>query len=108
MAFAAASGLDLNLVAGVISRSAPATSGQFDIRAPLMAQGNFESTLVTVDQMREVCAQIVAHADQIGAATPLITVVRDLYEEFAATGEGGSDPGKLVVYLQEKASAHAR
>jgi L-threonate 2-dehydrogenase len=105
MAFAAAAGLDLGLVAGVISQSPGATSGQFNIRAPLMAEGKFSSTLVTVDQMREVCAQICARADQVGAATPLVAVVRDLYEEFAARGEGDSDPGKLVLYLQEKARA---
>jgi L-threonate 2-dehydrogenase len=105
MAFAQAAGLDLNLVAAVISKSAGATSGQFNIRAPLMAAGNFDSKLVTVDQMREVCTQIVAHGELIGANTPLIAVVRDLYEEFAAHGEGGSDPGKLVLYLQDKASA---
>jgi len=107
MAFAAAAGLDLNMVAAVISKSAGATSGQFNIRAPLMAQGNFDSKMVTVDQMREVCAQIVAHAELVGAATPLTTVVRDLYTEFAEDGEGGSDPGKLVLYLQEKARAQA-
>jgi 3-hydroxyisobutyrate dehydrogenase-like beta-hydroxyacid dehydrogenase len=72
-----------------------------------MAQGNFDSKMVTVDQMREVCAQIVAHAELVGAATPLTTVVRDLYTEFAEDGEGGSDPGKLVLYLQEKARAQA-
>ena len=60
MAFASKAGLDLNLVAGVISQSPGATSGQFNIRAPMIAQGNFESRLVTVDQMREVADQIVA------------------------------------------------
>jgi 3-hydroxyisobutyrate dehydrogenase len=108
MAFAAAAGLDLNLVAGVISQSAGATSGQFNIRAPLMAAGEFSSTLVTVDQMREVCDQIVEHGSQIGAVTPLVAVVRDLYEEFAAQGEGASDPGKLMVFLGEKARAGAQ
>jgi putative dehydrogenase len=107
MALAAKSGLDLNLVAAVISKSAGATSGQFNIRAPMMAQGNFESTLVTVDMMREVCSQIVAHADKLGASTPLITVVRDLYDDFAAQGEGDSDPGKLVQFLQEQARAES-
>lgn len=105
MAFATAAGLDPKLVANVISQSAGATSGQFNIRAPMMAEGRFESTLVTVDQMREVCAQICARAEQVGAATPLVSVVRDLYEEFAATGEGESDPGKLVMYLRDKAGA---
>jgi 3-hydroxyisobutyrate dehydrogenase len=105
MAFARACGLDLGLVAQVISQSPGATSGQFSIRAPLMAEGKFASTLVTVDQMREVCAQICARAEEVGAATPLVSVVRDLYEDFAAQGEGDSDPGKLVLYLQDRAGA---
>ncbi|HWF56094.1 MAG TPA: NAD(P)-dependent oxidoreductase [Solirubrobacteraceae bacterium] len=107
MAFAAAAGLDLNLVAGVISQSPGATSGQFNIRAPMIAEGKFDSRLVTVDQMREVCEQIVAHGDQIGASTPLIGVVRDLYDEFAAQGENDSDPAKLFLYLQERARSNA-
>lgn len=107
MAFAKAVGLDLKTVAAVISQSPGATSGQFNIRAPLIAEGNFESTLVTVDMMREVCEQICARADEVGASTPLVKVVRDLYEEMAAQGEGGSDPGKLAVYLQERERAEA-
>jgi 3-hydroxyisobutyrate dehydrogenase-like beta-hydroxyacid dehydrogenase len=107
MAFAAAAGLDQKLVAGVISSSPGATSGQFNIRAPLMAEGKFESTLVTVDQMRVVCEQICARAEEVGAATPLVSVVRDLYEEFAAQGEGDSDPGKLVLYLRDRARTEA-
>jgi 3-hydroxyisobutyrate dehydrogenase-like beta-hydroxyacid dehydrogenase len=107
MAFAAAAGLDQKLVATVISQSPGATSGQFNIRAPLIADRNFDSKLVTVDQMREVCDQICARADEVGASTPLVSVVRDLYEEFAAQGEGNSDPGKLAVYLQERARTNA-
>ena len=102
MAFAAAAGLDLNLVANVISQSPGATSGQFNIRAPMIAAGNFESRLVTVDQMREVADQIVAHAHEIGASTPLIQTVQTLYDEFAAQGENDSDPAKLFLYLQER------
>jgi 3-hydroxyisobutyrate dehydrogenase len=103
MAFAAAAGLDLGLVAKVISQSPGATSGQFNIRAPMIAEGKFDSRLVTVDQMREVCEQICHHADELGASTPLIGIVRDLYDEFAATGENDSDPAKLFLYLQERA-----
>jgi putative dehydrogenase len=103
MSFAAAAGLDLKLVAGVIAQSPGATSGQFNIRAPMIADGNFDSRLVTVGQMREVCAQIVAHGAEIGASTPLIQTVHDLYDEFAAQGENDSDPAKLFLYLQERA-----
>jgi 3-hydroxyisobutyrate dehydrogenase-like beta-hydroxyacid dehydrogenase len=108
MAFAAAAGLDLGMVARVISQSPGATSGQFNIRAPMIAEGNFASTLVTVDMMREVCEQICARADEVGASTPLVQCVRDLYAEFAAQGEGDSDPGKLAVYLRERARGGVR
>jgi 3-hydroxyisobutyrate dehydrogenase len=107
MAFAAAAGLDLNLVAKVISQSPGATSGQFNIRAPMIAEGKFDSRLVTVDQTRQVCEQIVAHGEEIGASTPLISVVQDLLEEFAAQGEGDSDPAKLFLYLQERTSTRS-
>jgi 3-hydroxyisobutyrate dehydrogenase len=107
MSFAAAAGLDLGLVAKVISQSPGATSGQFNIRAPMIAEGKFDSSLVTVDQMREVCEQIVAHAQEIGASTPLISVVHDLYEEFGNQGESDSDPAKLFLYLQERARSQA-
>ena len=103
----AAADLDLNMVAAVISKSEGATSGQFNIRAPMMAEGNFDNPMVTVDMMRGVCAQIVAHAESIGASTPLVEVVRDLYAEFGEAGEGASDPGKLSVYLQERAKSAA-
>ena len=107
MAFASAAGLDLNQVAAVISQSPGATSGQFNIRAPLMAEGKFDQPMVTVDMMREVADQIHAQAEELGASTPLNDVVRDLYTEFGEQGEGASEPGKLFLYLQEKARAKA-
>lgn len=107
MAFAAAVGLDQKMVAAVISQSPGATSGQFNIRAPLIAEGKFDSVLVTVDMMREVCDQICARAEEVGASTPLVSVVKELYDEFAERGEGGSDPGKLALYLQERAQTRA-
>jgi L-threonate 2-dehydrogenase len=107
MAFASAAGLDLGLVAKVISQSPGATSGQFNIRAPMIAEGKFDSRLVTVDQTREVAQQIVAHAEEIGASTPLIKVVHDLFEEFGNSGESDSDPAKLFLYLQERARSRS-
>jgi 3-hydroxyisobutyrate dehydrogenase-like beta-hydroxyacid dehydrogenase len=107
MAFAATCGLDQKLVASVISQSPGATSGQFNIRAALIAAGKFDSPLVTVAQTLEVCEQISAQAEEVGACTPLFNVVHDLYEQFAARGEGNSDPGKLALYLQDRARANA-
>lgn len=106
MAFAGASGLDLQRVAEVVSASPGATSGQFSIRAPMMAAGQFEPAMVTVDMMRHVLDQIEAAAADVGAQTPVLSVVKELYERLAAEGEGQSDPAKLSVLLQgDRASA---
>lgn len=105
MAFAGAVGLDQNMVAKLISASPGATSGQFSIRAPLMAEGRFESTLVTVDMMRKDLELITAQARDAGASARLLEVVKELYDEMAQAGDGDSDPAKLSAVLLERALA---
>lgn len=107
MAFAGLVGLDQGLVAKLISGSAGATSGQFNIRAPLMAERRFESVLVTVDMMRKDLELITEHAAEVGASARLLEVVKDLYDEMAAQGEGDSDPAKLMALLQDGAQSSA-
>ncbi|MCW3013042.1 MAG: 2-hydroxy-3-oxopropionate reductase [Solirubrobacterales bacterium] len=107
MAFAGLVGLDQHLVAKLIAGSAGATSGQFNIRAPLMAERRFESALVTVDMMRKDLELITDHAEDVGASARLLNVVKDLYDEMAALGEGDSDPAKLMAVLQDRAQTSA-
>jgi 3-hydroxyisobutyrate dehydrogenase-like beta-hydroxyacid dehydrogenase len=107
MAFAAANGLDEHLVAKLISSSPAATSGQFTIRAPLMADRRFESTLVTVDMMRKDLELITGQARDSGASARLLEVVKDFYDDMAARGEGDSDPAKLMAVLLEQSSKAA-
>lgn len=107
MAFAGLVGLDQHLVAKLISGSAGATSGQFNIRAPLMAERRFESALVTVDMMRKDLDLITDHAEDVGASARLLGVVKDFYDEMADLGEGDSDPAKLMAVLQDRAQASA-
>jgi 3-hydroxyisobutyrate dehydrogenase len=105
MAFAGANGLDQGLVAKLISNAPAATSGQFNIRAPLIAEGRFESTLVTVDMMRKDLELITAQAREAGASARLLDVVKDFYDEMAANGDGDADPAKLSAVLLERALA---
>jgi 3-hydroxyisobutyrate dehydrogenase-like beta-hydroxyacid dehydrogenase len=107
MAFAGKVGLDQHLVAKLISGSAGATSGQFNIRAPLMAERRFESALVTVDMMRKDLELITDHAQDVGASARLLGVVKEFYDEMAELGEGDSDPAKLMAVLQDRAQASA-
>lgn len=105
MAFAGANGLDQGLVAKLISNAPAATSGQFNIRAPLMAEGRFESKLVTVDMTRKDLELITAQARDVGASARLLAVVKDYYDEMAANGDGDADPAKLSAVLLERAVA---
>jgi 3-hydroxyisobutyrate dehydrogenase-like beta-hydroxyacid dehydrogenase len=105
MAFAGAVGLDQGLVAKLISNSAPATSGQFNIRAPLMAEGKFESTLVTVDMMRKDLELITQQAADVNASARLLGVVKEFYDQMADNGDGAADPAKLSAVLLEQAQA---
>lgn len=107
MAFAGKVGLDQHLVAKLISGSAGATSGQFNIRAPLMADRRFEGALVTVDMMRKDLELITEHADDVGASARLLGVVKELYDEMAELGEGDSDPAKLMAVLQDRTQTSA-
>lgn len=101
MALAGTAGLDLEMVAKVVSESPGAMSGQFKIRAPLMAQRKFDSSMVTVDMQREVFRQIEAFAGEMGASTPLLSASKELYDDLASQGEGQEDPAKLSVFLME-------
>jgi putative dehydrogenase len=104
MAFATTLGLDLNAVAEAISHSPAATSGQFDIRAPMIAAQQFEGKLVTIGDVREVLDQIASAAAEVGASVPLASVAKGLFDEFGDQGDDESDPGKLALFLRHGAA----
>jgi 3-hydroxyisobutyrate dehydrogenase len=99
MALARALGLDLPRVAELISASPAAVSGQFKIRAPMIAGGRFDGTMVTVRDAREVLGHVASAARGAGVRVPLASVAKDLLDEFGDEGEDDSDPGKLIQFL---------
>jgi 3-hydroxyisobutyrate dehydrogenase len=104
---AKALGLDPSGVVKIISGTT-ATSGMFDLRARLMAEGSFEGTLGTVDMMRKDLALIGMQAESAGARTPLFSLAASLYDALGARGHGRSDPAKLVALLDDLADEVAR
>ncbi len=104
MAFARVIGLDPDLVVKMISQSPGAASGQFNIRGPLIAAGEFEGRLVTVDMTVEGLEQISEYAAETGASTPLLSVVSGLFDELVERGHGDNDPGKLSEMLFHRAT----
>jgi 3-hydroxyisobutyrate dehydrogenase-like beta-hydroxyacid dehydrogenase len=99
MALAAALDLDLEMVVELLSRSPAATSGQFQVRAPLIAAGAYEGRMVTAADAFENLEQITAAAREVGAHVPLATVVRELIERLCTGGDADSDPAKLAALL---------
>lgn len=101
MALADSFGLDPDIVIGLISKSPAATSGQFEIRAPMIAAGEFSGHLVDIRDAREVLGQVTAAARDAGTSAPLASTAKRLYDEMGDRGEDDSDPGKLAVFLRQ-------
>ncbi|MBS1895321.1 MAG: NAD(P)-dependent oxidoreductase [Actinobacteria bacterium] len=104
MAFAQSLGLDLVQVAELLSNSPAATSGQFQVRAPLIAAGQFEGKLVTIADARENLDQITAAASAVGAQVPLADKVKGLFDEVGEAGGDESDPARLALFLRSRAA----
>jgi 3-hydroxyisobutyrate dehydrogenase-like beta-hydroxyacid dehydrogenase len=101
MAYAKLAGLDLAQVAELISGSPGAMSGQFKIRAPLIAAGQFEGKLVTVGMAYKDIEEVISYGTGLGAPLALIRVAEDYYRELAAAGHTQADPAKLFEALIE-------
>lgn len=99
MVYAQRAGLDLSQVAELISASPGATSGQFQIRAPMIAAGNFDATLVTVDMTLKDVDEVIAFAREIGAPTDLSQIVADRYHRLSDAGRGNAEPAALFRAL---------
>lgn len=104
MALADRAGLDQELLVRLISASPGATSGQFDVRAPMMAADSFV-TLGTVDLLRKDLEFIEELVDRTGAEAPLFTRAKRLYDEMSQRGQGDEDIAQMVRMLKEKAQS---
>lgn len=100
IALAGFAGLDRELLVQLISASPGATSGQFNVRAPMMASREFER-LASVDLLCKDLKQIEAFADAAGARTPTFSAAKRLFEEMSARGDGDEDAARLSVMLEE-------
>ncbi|GAB2968042.1 NAD(P)-dependent oxidoreductase [Amycolatopsis acidiphila] len=99
MAYAKLAGLDLGQVAELISASPGAMSGQFKVRAPLIAAGRFEGRLVTVNMALKDLEEIIAYGEELDAPLDLVHIANEHYRKLAEDGFGEADPGKLFDAL---------
>jgi len=105
MAFADIQGLDLEMVARVISQSPGASSGQFINQTPMMAAGQFEGTQATIAETREVLSQIATAALDVGAWVPVLAVAQELFEGVGESGADEDHPAKLFDFMRQHAAA---
>lgn len=104
MAYAEAIGLDPRRVAEVAASSPAATSGQFKVWAPVIADRRFDGTLGNVNMGFEVLELIRGEADRVGAVTPLLDVVERMWGEMGQQGLGEASPASLAMLLLERAA----
>ncbi|MFI9536933.1 NAD(P)-dependent oxidoreductase [Nocardia fusca] len=95
MAYAELSGLNLQQVTELISASPGAVSGQFKIRAPLMAAGQYEGRLVTVDLVLKDIGEVLSYGTEVNAPVSLIKVAERHFRRLEVDGYGSADPAKL-------------
>jgi putative dehydrogenase len=108
MAYAQLAGLDLHQVTELISASPGAASGQFKIRAPLMAAQQFEGKLVTVGMTLKDIDEILSYGKEIAAPVDLIEIAQGHFSRLKAAGYADADPAKLFDSLVTHAKAVAR
>jgi putative dehydrogenase len=102
MVLSTKAGLDLEMVMRVINPSI-AGSAAFSARAPLMAAGQYDSPLGSVNQVKEFILIIRELTENLGAPTPLLDVAEHYYEQAVAAGHGDKDVAAMYALLAEKA-----
>jgi 3-hydroxyisobutyrate dehydrogenase-like beta-hydroxyacid dehydrogenase len=101
LALAARAGLDGATVYEVIQGGA-GTSRMFEVRGPMMLAGDYLPATATVDMFRKDLAIIGDFARAVGAATPLLDVVRGIYDAADAAGYGAEDTAVARRMLESR------
>lgn len=92
-------GLDGATVLEAVSGS-PAGSAAFEFRAARMVAGEFLPAQGTVGGLCKDAELIVDSAQRVGAATPMLSAARRLYESALRSGAGDRDVSAVVAVLR--------
>ncbi|HEV3175191.1 MAG TPA: NAD(P)-dependent oxidoreductase [Stellaceae bacterium] len=94
-------GLGPEEIARVIASGA-GTSKVFELRAPLMVQGNYAPTM-KIDIWQKDMAVIADYAASLGVTTPLFTASIPVYNAAQTQGHGGEDTAAVCSVLERMA-----
>jgi 3-hydroxyisobutyrate dehydrogenase-like beta-hydroxyacid dehydrogenase len=95
-------GLDPADVARVIASGA-GTSRVFELRAPLMAKGDYAPPTMKIDIWQKDMAVIAEYAAGLGVTTPLFTASIPVYNAAQHEGHGGEDTAAVCAVLERMA-----
>jgi putative dehydrogenase len=96
------SGLDLNLVYDVI-RDGAGTSRMFEVRAPLMIEGDYSRATMKVDVYQKDIDIISAYASGLHCPTPLFEASKPFYSGAFAQGYAKEDTAAICAVLENMA-----
>lgn len=96
------SGLDLNLLYRVI-RDGAGTSRMFEVRAPLMIEGDYSHATMKVDVYRKDIDIISAYASALQCPTPLFEASKAFYSGAYAQGYAKQDTAAVCAVLENMA-----
>ena len=101
MLLAERAGLDLKQVIEMIAPGAGG-SRMFQMRAPMMANRNYEPATMRISTWKKDMAVIAEFASQLGCETPLFTTTQPVYAEAMAMGLGNQDTAAVFEVLKAK------
>src|SRR3989442_13289836 len=96
MALGVKAGLDAHLIVKLLSPSA-ASSLQFQVRAPMMAQRTYEPVLAPHPLLVKDLVKIAQFADELGSSAPLLHVARDYFTKACDTEWRGKDRASILL-----------
>jgi len=106
MVLAMKAGLDPAMVVKVIGDGA-GTSRMFQVRAPMMAKGDYSKALMKLDIWQKDMTVIADFVREAGARTPLFAATAPIYTAATKAG-GGRDTGAVCAVLEKMAGLRRR
>jgi 3-hydroxyisobutyrate dehydrogenase-like beta-hydroxyacid dehydrogenase len=100
MVLAQRAGLDPKLVVEMVGPGAGG-SRMFQMRAPMMVEGNYEPATMKVSTWKKDMAIIAEFADEIGCETPLFTLTQPVYTKAMEMGLGDQDTASVFEVLKK-------
>lgn len=107
MVLAIKSGLDPEQVVKVIGDGA-GSSRMFQVRAPMMASGDYSNAMMKVDVWQKDMTIISEFARSVGCPTPMFSATIPIYVAAMAMGRGAEDTAAVCAVLEQMANQPRR